>query len=357
MKDLTIGMIASHCCIRVQKMALPLMALGHKVHLAANRLPPFWEQYTTVSLCEGPDQYEAAIKLMEPAVDIFHVHNEPSWFVTLLKEITDKPVLLDVHDTYLTRTTHKQWQAKADAGEFYPRVWIEERNNFQLADALNFVSEDVRRVVVDEFAIEAPTHVLPSYVMRGMYQYKGVGWLGGLVYEGKVTLPGENTGSNEGFRYCDYTDIARDCDRIGMDFHLYPGKAKHALTKHFEQFKTTHLHQPYRYDELLREITAHDWGLVGNAFHTPQWEKTAPNKLFEYMAAGIPVVAMNAKWCEDFIQETGVGIVVGSIDELADRWSEHRRIRDTVVRERAHWSMEAHIGGLVDFYRGVIDGR
>src|SRR4051812_34350563 len=101
-------MVAGHACIRVQKMALPLIQKGHEVHLIAGKVPSFWPNYKSFSLCSDIDQYQAAIKLHQNA-DVFHCHNEPSWFVTAVKEIyPNKPVIMDVHDSYLTRYTPEE---------------------------------------------------------------------------------------------------------------------------------------------------------------------------------------------------------------------------------------------------------
>src|SRR3990167_288846 len=131
-------MVAGHCCIRVHKMAIPLIEKGHEVHLVGMKVSSFWEQYKTFALCSDVEQMLEALKLHVKSndVDVFHCHNEPSWFVTALKEITDKPVILDVHDSYLARSTPEQATKELDNGENHIRVIVEERNNFQLADAL-----------------------------------------------------------------------------------------------------------------------------------------------------------------------------------------------------------------------------
>jgi glycosyltransferase involved in cell wall biosynthesis len=49
------------------------------------------------------------------------------------------------------------------------------------------------------------------------------------------------------------------------------------------------------------------------------WDTTIPNKLFDYMAAGLPVVSSNAAPCERILAETGAGVVFPSenVDALA----------------------------------------
>ena len=44
------------------------------------------------------------------------------------------------------------------------------------------------------------------------------------------------------------------------------------------------------------------------------WDTTIPNKLFDYMAAGIPVVSSNAAPCARILRETGAGSIFASGD-------------------------------------------
>jgi glycosyltransferase involved in cell wall biosynthesis len=88
---------------------------------------------------------------------------------------------------------------------------------------------------------------------------------------------------------------------------------------------------------------------------TGVWSETAfPNKLFEYIAASVPVVVMNATDCATFVKEHGVGIVVNSVQELADRWSEHTEVRKNLIKVRQRFAMENYIGSLEDLYAEVV---
>lgn len=350
---MNIVMVANHCCIRVQKMAIPLIERGHDVHLIGARVPSFHEQYKSFSFCSDIEQTLEAIKLHAAAgrVDVFHAHNEPSWYVTAIKEICDVPVILDVHDSFVTRSTHEEHLAALDRGEKAVRITVEERNNFQLADGLVFPGDDFRQKVVDEYGLKQPGLTLPSYVPKRFYQYDGTDWHGGLVYEGKVNLPDETKGYNSGFNYCDYTDLASRCKAMGMDFHLYAGRQDDKFREHYKD--TAYIHKPLDFAELVQRISRHDWGLVGNSVETPQWKVAMPNKMFEYIAAGMPVVSMNADYCSKFLEETGMGISVSGPEELGSRWAEHRKVRQRVIKERQKYSMNAQIHKLEEFYRAV----
>jgi len=338
------------------KEAIPLVERGHTVHMIAQKIPSHVERMSSFCLSSDVGQLIEAVKVYSDSVDLWHVHNEPSYYVTLLKEHSDKPVVLDVHDSYLARLTPEEWEQLMDAGQKPIRITTEERNNFQLADALVFPSKPFGDLIREEFKLTQPHLVLPSYVPRWMYQYAGREWLGGLTYEGKVDLGSEvgTVRGAHGFKYADYEALAREAHRIGMDFHLYTVREDEPFKAIYKDI--SYIHEPRGIDRLLRSLTRHDWGLVGNLMPTREWEVAFPNKLFEYIAAGVPVVAINAAECSRFIEEHGVGITVGSLEELASRWSEHTEIRKRLIGCRQKFTMENRIQELEQLYREVLNG-
>jgi glycosyltransferase involved in cell wall biosynthesis len=355
---MNVAMVSGHSCIRVSKMTVPLVQNGHKVHLIAKKPPyQFENYYYSFAKCDGLAQVLDAIEVYAKSVDVFHVHNEPSWFVTAIKERCDVPVILDVHDSFLARMTPEEEEAliTPEGGKKAFRHVTEERNNFQLADALVFPGEVFADVVCSGYGLTQPRIVLPSYVPRAYYQYNGVGWLGGLVYEGRVDLPNkENPGQEYGFRYADYSELARKCHDLKMDFFLYGIRTDEAYKKIYDDI--AFCMPPLAYSEMLHAIQAHDWGLIGNIFPTPEWDVAFPNKMFEYIAAGVPVVAINAPTCAEFIKENGFGISVDSIEELASRWAEHVEVRKTLIKNRKKLTMEENIHILERFYEQVVNG-
>ena len=343
--------VSHHSCIRVHKQAMALLNKGHQVHLLANKWVEYSSIYHTFGHWLDLAQLHNLIKLHAPTTDVFHCHNEPSWFVTLIKETCDVPVVLDVHDSFSQRITDTEVEEtyQKDGTELV-RITSEERNNFQLADALVFPGETFGGNIRKEFALEQPYLILPSYLPRHLYRYNIQDWLGGLVYEGKVQLNTEGRLSY-GFRYCDYLDLARKCKEVGVDFHLY-SRDDDEFIRAYQDY--AFIHNPVQYSQLMKEIARHDWGLVGNTNPTPEWNIAFPNKLFEYIAAGVPIAVINADECARFVLGTGAGIVVESIEELAGRWAEHRGCRERLIKDRGKWSMDANVEKLEDFYEDLI---
>lgn len=338
--------IAKHACVRVQKEALPLLNRGHDVHLITEKIPRYADYYRTVTQVITPAQLYQSILLHKDA-DIFHVHNEPSWFVTAVKELLpEKPVVIDVHDSLLGRVMPENKEAV--------RVSVDERNNFILADAHVFVSESLREICQSDFNLTQPYCVLPSYVPKRFYCIDAWRWLGGLVYEGRIDLPEkiERNKDIKFFQYCDYTELAKSLSEIGITFSLYsPQSNPDAVVEHYGD--TAMYKGQYLYEDMIRHVGRHDWGLVGNLGIHPAWQVALPNKLFEYMAAGIPTVVFNAHESAEFIKKTGMGIVVDSPEELKERWKEKRECRENVIKKRRQFCMEAHIHKVEHLYREI----
>jgi len=88
------------------------------------------------------------------------------------------------------------------------------------------------------------------------------------------------------------------------------------------------------YNLMLRELTRHDWGLVGCVEPCSQYDATIPNKLFEYMAAGIPIIVLNADECAEFVMQTGIGVVVNSMDDIPEIYGDNEKYRKKVLEVR-----------------------
>ena len=352
---MNIVMVAGHACIRVQKTALALIEKGHSVHLISKGVPQYHEYYNTFCNAIHANNYTEAIEIYASVADVFHVHNEPSWFVSAIKERCNTPVVMDIHDSFLARTTAEEQDELTKDGSMQSRILTEERNNFQIADALVFPAAKFASIIREEFRLEQPHLILPSMVPKMLYRYNTREWMGGLVYEGRVDLKSKIESSNlqHGFRYCDYSDFAKAAHEVGIDFHLY-------TTKHDDdEFKElyddiAYVHAALPFSDLLPAISRHDWGLVGNVSKTPEWDVALPNKLFEYIACNVPVVVMNADACAEFVLEHGVGIVVRDLKELAERWSEHEAVRANLIKVRQTLSMDAHIHKLEALYGEVL---
>ncbi len=113
--------------------------------------------------------------------------------------------------------------------------------------------------------------------------------------------------------------------------------------------------------ELLEYTASADIGLCNIVNSSLSYYTSLPNKLFEYIAAGVPVIGSDSPEIGRIVQETGVGEVCDPIDPnalaaaarklLADPEPYRRATRQAV--ERYRWSIEEQ--HLLDVYSALVD--
>lgn len=97
------------------------------------------------------------------------------------------------------------------------------------------------------------------------------------------------------------------------------------------------------YDEATVGIVPH--------FRCSHWDNTIPNKIFDYMNAGVPVVVSDAKPAARIVRETGAGVVYDSFsaNDLAEKLillrdpglrAELGKNGRVAIRDRYNWSHE-----------------
>lgn len=110
-------------------------------------------------------------------------------------------------------------------------------------------------------------------------------------------------------------------------------------------------HGRLSHDEALAVVSRAHVGLVPH-LATLSWNSTVPNKLFDYMAAGLAVVSSDAIPAARIVRDTGAGLVFRSGDglELADQvrqlldvasWDRYRTAGQEAVRSRYNWESDA----------------
>ena len=333
MKILKVGF---HCCVRLQKQAIALLNKGYEVHVLGNKLPAIAPQCTTASQFATASQLRETLKLHKDA-DIIHVHNEPSWPVLVAKEVLpDIPCVLDIHDSMTLRSTDDRHRS------------AEERLAFDVADGLVFVGEKCKEIIGGN----KPSCVLPSYVNEQFYQFQSWRSVGGIVYEGRIDTPEQV----DFMHYCTYEDLCRAFVDSGIIFHVYSPKFSNEKIRNCYK-DICQLHDGLPYEKMISAMGFHDWGLCGNLAEYREWNVALPNKLFEYLAGGIPVIALNAEETGKFVEENGFGISVRSVDEIKSRWDERQRCQKNVFMKRFEYTMERHIYLLEEFYKKLNEKK
>jgi glycosyltransferase involved in cell wall biosynthesis len=132
----------------------------------------------------------------------------------------------------------------------------------------------------------------------------------------------------------------------GRDFELF--KARAAQLQLRPETVTFHGRLPHA--EAIALFGKAHVGLVPHEARE-SWNTTIPNKLFDYMAAGLATISSDAVPAARVVRATGCGLIFrsGNAVELADclrqcldlhQWERFRRAGQQAIRERYNWDRD-----------------
>jgi len=172
-----------------------------------------------------------------------------------------------------------------------------------------------------------------------------------IVLEGGVI-----TQPNERFQYKYYTPIFKQiCDQ-GIHIHVYPtAKVK---IEELQNHPFFHLYDPLSYKELLEEISQYHYGIVGFNFDLPEEKKsflnaTTPNKIFDYLSAGMATIVYNMKTSSEIVEKYKIGFTCKDIKNLSNDIKEKGVIQITEDKIKS-LTMDAIVVEIENFYKLVI---
>jgi glycosyltransferase involved in cell wall biosynthesis len=338
-----IVMASYHCCIRVVKQSIALAKRGYHIRLVTWKIPflhnifPWITTYT--------DDRELLIKLEGIKGDIIHAHNDPDSLIVHAGNVKGKRKLVfDVHDSNFVRHDHKTRQ---------------EKMAFDAADAYIYPSEEYKDILSENFKKYSegkPAGVTWPLCNEDLLTLNPLPRIGGIVYQGNIHAPLPDIQMRLPYRV--YTEMTAELTKRGVPFSIYPGAIYNEM-KQYENLGAL-LHEPLDYLPLIRQLSRYTFGLCGAQIKHRQWDMAAfPNKLGEYLMAGIPILVFNAKGCSEVIKKDNVGVTCESYDEIKDVYFSKRseELRKNVMQHRHKYTIENHPQGIeqtIKIYKAVL---
>ncbi len=330
-------------CIRNYKMAQALGGLGHKVTLAyINK--KLSEQYPGLS----DDVYHSCIRLNRLQdlweaggdYDLIHCHNEPDK-PTVAALAGDTPVIHDTHDLVSLRNPDNElvgfFEGVANRG----------------ARGRIYTTPYQKREAQILYDIQGPSLVFHNYAsaqdLPATYHPKLSEQDGELhfVYEGGISMT----------RHRDFKETFVEIAARGAHLHIYPIKRDEDLAAFFKPNPRIHYYAPVSPKQIMEEMTRYDigiipWNLVsGNKRFL---DSTMANKLFEYLAAGLPVAASAVQSYEEYFANNSVGVTFRTVSELFDKLPDLKRMIREVDFSKQVYTFESEIHRVVAFYNQVL---
>jgi len=345
-----VGHISVHACIRAHKMAWTMGPTGHDQYMISERIAATHSitPYKGVSIFEAKGdelsrclQLRQAILNLEPYVDIWHVHNEPNWIFRQVHEVATKPIIWDIHD----------WTSLRKVEVPHPKELEEEQYAIENADGFSVCSKGYLKKIRE--LSKKPSQVVYSMVPERFFIRERPGHLPGICFEGGVK--GKND-QRYNFPYRNWASFSHEAVKNFTEeqkFYFYTANDGEDFSD-YEQKKVL-FRAPEIYPEMLALMSQHDAGLVGTPFPVKDFEDSMPNKLFEYLAAGLPCIIINSPEALRFGLENQVGIGIQDASQVAEAMESLKDHR--VSEDRWAFTMESQMPKLFSLYSEVLCNR
>jgi tetratricopeptide (TPR) repeat protein len=332
-------------CIRNYKTAKALRERGHRVSLA----------YTKAKLSQvypalSDDVYTECIHLGEGArqlwdissrYDIIHCHNEPDT-LSVAAMAGDAPVVHDTHDLISLRE-----QGNGSA------AWFEGVAN-RGADGRVYSTPYQRDEAARMYGAAEPSLVFYNYASRDDVPATCLPKLSAL--DGRVHIVYE--GGVGGTPHRDFGQLFCELAGRGFCVHVYPTFAADQVREAFSSQANIEVHPTASPREIIREMTQYDFGII--PFNLEKGNKrfldsTIANKLFEYLAASLPVIASPLQSYVDYFRQNPVGVTCRTAGEIEAALPQLREIAARTDFGQQLFTYEGEVDRMVGFYRDVIE--
>lgn len=322
-------MVSKHNCSRVAKEAWALREKGWRVDSLSVGFPSIPGAFDVMRVVPEED---LATEIAASGAPIIHVHNEPDKLMRYADEGAGKrPIVYDWHDLEYHR---------------FGKVTDDEQFAFDRADGIISTSRPYRRFALRKH----PKWKVPDAVVHTCIPRSWAPALGnetqrkGVVYAG-----GSQPNAPEHHRWRDHRFVAQAFEDAGVRFDLYvPSYAA-------PEYPHGYLMMPYH--TMLKVLPRYKWGFLGMDRWTEKWSVVVPNKLFEYLACGVPILSCNAEAVESYMEGSGCIVQAKTMEKLIERMNDPRKTNwlemADATQSAVRW-MDDEIDGLLQVYDAVI---
>jgi glycosyltransferase involved in cell wall biosynthesis len=347
-------------CIRALKIgvglrsAIPALELGFAYQ--GKSLTEWYgagdETFDRLWRLTGDARPALAAVLEEFQPELVHSHNLPDALTVLATALVAGrvPVIHDVHDLQSLRKT------PYEDGFPEPGDPIDlERRAIEGSDALVTVSAELLAEIRSRYKVPGHTLVFPNYALRRdlprllAFSEHRVSVPQRLVYQGTLSVNGG---------HYDLREIFGALVGTGVSLDVYPNRDVPEYHDLASRLPGLTVHKPLSPADLLRELPSYDFGWCGfnETLNKAHLDTALPNKLYEYLACGLPVLAFPHRAITHVLKEQGLGIVVESARELGPELARRdlAKLRQRVGAARGRLTVEANIASVVELYEALV---
>jgi hypothetical protein len=278
---------------------------------------------------------------------LIHSHNLPDSLTVLALELFGGrvPVVHDVHDLQsLRRTPYEHGFPEPREPLALERLAIEE------CSALVTVSDELLDEIRARHELNAPALAFPNYALQRDLPPvlpppdRRNGHAPRLVYQGTLSANGGHYDLRELFGA-----IADE----GLPVDVYPSRPVPA----YAELTGVRVHATLPPAQLMAALPEYDFGWAGfnSTLNRAHLDTCLPNKAFEYVGCGLPVLTLRHRALSRLIDDRRLGLTLTTLDHLAGQLAalDVVELRRRTAAARHELTVEANIHRLAELYETV----
>ena len=304
----------------------------------------FFDEFVLMSKDNPEKSISTLVKQYNP--DIIHSHNAPDYLtLAALNSVKDIPIIHDTHDALTMRKTP---YSLTDDEERVNQYAVEEKIANEESHGRIYITKGVQDYLRGQYSVDnGPEIIFNNYVPKASIPQKLEPKLSSIDGETHTAYAGTITSQTEGHHY-DLRGIFKEIADHQFHIHIYASREDEVYERLARESKYIHYHGHLDPRMLMKELTRYDYGWAGfnDAKNKVHLDVCLPNKTFEYISCGLPVLSYPHKTLTEFIEGNRVGHILNNIGEL----EESESIRENVLKNRHSFTVENNIERLSDFY-------
>lgn len=278
--------------------------------------------------------------------DLIFSCNEPDYLSALFAKCSNKPIIHDCHDMMSLRSSisneemiHEYIANTQCNGNVYVTKFV-----YDIA-VTNFSIEDKNVMILDNYVMKSQ---IPSRMLEKLSSFDGELH---CVYEGGLrNIEGHHRNIEEIF-----LKLAENKIHV----HFYAQNNNNYYEELNKKSSYIHYEGEVGPDKLIEEMTKYDVGLaVLNITEKNKnfLDTTFPNKAWEYLAAGLPILFSDLVSFRDFLKENKVGEIIENNFNLANqvkRIAEMNIDKDFILKNK--FTMDSQADKIIAFFNSVAN--